>query len=269
MKPQPVPEGLEWEGLPTIDELKEQSGIKIAQLRLLLAPVTCFKCPDNRVRYDELAAAEAISGASVDDDDEQIATFKADGGMSLVFHVLNKVLAILGAMGREKNETIKAMGEPLRAGVELLVKEAGELRKRTGELEENRDKVFRLIEDALSARNDREIKAEREKASIAIRKDLVDTLKGQVPSIVQKWGLTQRASMALDFLGSLDPRVVDGVIASGVLDAKQMAILEQLRVTLPAKDSDPATSSPGEPPAEESKPNGGEQPSDSARSDAS
>lgn len=255
MKPVTAPDDLEFELLPTFDQLKEESGWKLARLRVALSSVPCWKCSDNTVRYDAAAAAEAISGAAAEVESEEssavsVSMLKTDGGVSMVLLVLNKVLGILGSQQKEKNETIKAMGEPLRVGVEMLQKAAERLEKRSSELEENRDRVFKLIEEALTARNDRELAQKREESLMAIRAEMVAMVKDQVPSIVQKWALTTQASKAVEFMQSVDPALIETIVASGALEPHQLQMLQELRASM-------KVAAPAEPTKE--APNGNQQ----------
>jgi hypothetical protein len=253
LKAATAPDELEWDELPTFDELVTRTGMSRPKLRAMLTKVPCWRCTDNSVRYSEPEATEALSGAAVDDSEHE-----PEAKIDLLY-LFNKMLGIMAAREKDTRELIKVMGEPLRSGIELW-KESSTLQStRLGDLEKNWDRMVKLVEEGLTAQNDRDIAAQRFKAQQQMRVDAFALVKDQVPSIVQKWGLTSQASTAITFIQSLDPGLIDMVLELGQLTDEQQAMLKQLRASMPARPVPAPSSAPTEPPQEQSANGGAEQ----------
>jgi hypothetical protein len=245
MKPKKAPSSLQWHELPTFDHLKEQSGLKVAALRLLLADVPCWRCEDNTVRYD-LEASDAALASSV------LAETKAVNDVDTqptVLGLLNAQIQIGAQAARQHAETIKAMQAPLMAGVEMCRLSSDRQEKRLSALEATFDRMLAAIETGATSQHERDLALKKHDASAALREKTFGLVKTQLPSIVNKWGLTTQASMALQLVQSLDPKMVSAFLEGGILTDEQAAALRKLS-TKPAAEpaAEPATA----PAAEES-----------------
>jgi hypothetical protein len=253
VRPATATEGLDFEALPTFDDLRDQSGLKTAQLRRLLASVPCWRCRDNSVRYDAEAAAAALArpwrsaelGAlEGDDDDDDDDDDEPPKRRPRYLRQADENARISAALSKQALDVMRAMGEPLRQGLELWKASSLRQEARLEKHEANFDRMTLLIQELLTAQNDREIAKQRAEAAADMRKRSVALLESMLPSLVEKWGLTAQASLALELVGSLDPQLIAIVLESGTLTEKQTAILQQLRTQLAKRAPAPAASEP-------------------------
>jgi hypothetical protein len=226
VKPKPAPASLVWHELPTFDQLLEQSQIKVAALRLRLADVPCWRCPDNTVRYEAEGAESAI--AAVPSDTHPDAPDKPVTALSL----LDKQIGINAAAAKQNVDTIKAMSEPLRAGVELWKAAWDRQETRLGKLEATFDRMLAVLEAGLTHQHERELAVKKQAAAVELRGKTLEVVKQQLPAIVSKWGLTKKAQLAVDLVSSLDPAMVQALIDSDVLTEQQTRDLQELRASV-------------------------------------
>lgn len=259
MKPTPLPEGNQWAEWPTLEVLQTESGLKVSALRARLAPLPCYRCPDKSVRYEPEASrravyADASPARSSFEDDEDDDTGDAGAGddkqpanMAQLFFL---ALRMLADQRRESATTIRAMQEPLQAGLSLIREAMGTQAARLAHLEGVWDRMISVSEEMLATQSNRASSERTAEHTRALRQKTFELVKEQLPTLLNKWNLTTRAGLALEFLGSMDPAVLDMVVGSGVLTPEQMTTLERLRASLPKKPA-PA---PAEPPQSESEP---------------
>jgi hypothetical protein len=234
MKPRKAPSSLEWHELPTFDHLLEQSKLKVAALRLLLADVPCWRCEDNSVRYDLEASDAAIADSILN---EKALVNDVDA-QPTVLGILNAQIQIGAQAAKQHAETIKAMGEPLKLGVEMC-RASSELREtRLSNLEATFDRMLAAIELGATSQHERDLAIKKHDAAAALREKTFGLVKTQLPTIVNKWGLTTQATMALQLIQSLDPKMVSAFLEGGILTEEQAAALRKLS-TKPAADAAP------------------------------
>lgn len=245
MKPKKAPADLEWHELPTFDTLLGLSRLKVSLLRLKLADVPCWKCVDNTVRYDcdaaELAIAESVDA-------------KAENGDITAMGLLDKQIQINERSAKQQVELLKAMSEPLRMGMEMWLKAWERQEKRLGNLEGNIDRMYAVIESGLTSEHERELAMKKHDASVELRGKTFNLLKEQGPKIIDKWAMTTKARVAVELIDSLDPDVVDSILATDILEPDQMEKLRQLRKLKPNRNGVAPSSSNAEAAAEPEPP---------------
>lgn len=255
MKPAPLPEGAAWHEWPRLEMLQAESGQSISKLRVRLAAVPCYRCPDKSVRYEPGAARAALYDRDDLDDDED------DGAMPVIdaeqLSTNSGVFAVLAMLIREqmrataetrkeRQDTIRVMQGPLETGLKLLEQVTGVQAKRLEHLEGVWDRMIEASEAMIAAQHQRALEDKKAEDSAAMRKHAVQLIDKHGPMLMSKWQLTREAQMALQFLGSLDPKIVDVVSGTGILTPEQQTMLMQLRDSL-AKRQPPAEQSKAEP----------------------
>jgi hypothetical protein len=226
MKPKKAPSSLEWHELPTFDHLKEQSGIKVAALRLRLAEVPCWRCEDNSVRY-ELEAAEAAIADTPGVLLEQQSANDSEATPT-VLGLLNAQIQIGAQAAKQHAETIKAMQAPLMAGVEMCRLSSDRQEKRLSALEATFDRMLASIEQGATSQHERDLAVKKQEASAQLRQQTFGLVKTQLPAIVNKWSITSKATMALGLIESLDPKMVQAFLDGGILSDEQAEALRKL-----------------------------------------
>jgi hypothetical protein len=253
MKPTTLPEGNAWQEWPTLETLQAESGLKISALRAKLAPIACYRCPDKSVRYEPDVARRVLEEATFraagfgdldgddqdDDDDDETPTGQgAHGGrreqlsMASLFSI---ALRMLADQRKESATTIRAMQAPLETGLQLVREAMTTQSARLAHLEGVWDRMISVSEDMLSTQANRAALEQKAEHSRALQAKTFAMVKEQLPLMLSKWSLTRQAGLALEFLGDLDPKVVDMVAESGILTPEQATKLEQLRAMMQAK----------------------------------
>lgn len=316
MQPKKWPKDKPFEHLPRVEDLLARSGIpSVAKLRVRLRAVPCFKCPDNTVRYDEAAAAEALDGEAdpeedeITDDDDDTSTRKPDrveaafseplssDPMQASLQVMNRSLAMLTIAMRERgdivklccdaiktqNETIKAMGEPMRLGQELVRQGVDVYRGRLRRYDAMWDRMVLLVEDLQSNQATRDQKKLDGAQRIKMRDESFNLAKQYIPSALEKFQLSQEARLAVNFLRGLEPEYVEPFLEAGVLSPeltvqarKLIDMMKQRRAAKAAAEAKRAatvttegtTVPENQPPQQEGQPNGSQQPQATSESTA-
>jgi hypothetical protein len=230
LKPTTVPDGVAWEALPTFDVLQKRSKLKVSALRVKLADVPCWRCPDNSVRYEESAAAEALGepdAVELDEHEDELAGI--DSRDRALMFLLREVLKQLGDARRYNSDVIAAMKAPLERGMELQEKLFSRLMDRLAKHEGDWDRVVKLTEDLMTAQLDRELKAKQVDASIKLRTEALGTVNENLPKFIDRYMVSAEATAALEFMASLPDQLFDIVTETDVLTDEQKAVLGKLR----------------------------------------
>jgi hypothetical protein len=217
------PKGKPYKEAPTFEALHKRSGIKVAKLRELLRDVAKFKCPDNTVRYDEAAATAAIDGTTPDLSSDETAEglpvepLPSDP-VQASLQLMNRTLALLGTVVRERgeivklcNETIKTMGEPMKLGQELVRENQQLMRERLGKYDDQQLEMFALIEELHSRKDERARDVVRDAERTKLRGETMALAKQYLPTALDRFQLTMEAKLALELLGAVDPDLLAGV----------------------------------------------------------
>jgi hypothetical protein len=248
-----MPDGVDWQGWPVLEVLQAESGLSISKLRSRLASVACYRCTDKSVRYEPAAARAAIAGEEPDDDDDDPAagidadSFTTNAGVYGVFAMLIREQMRMNAeTRRERQETVKVMQGPLELGTKLLEKAAETQAKRLEHLEGLWDRMVAATEQMLTFQHQRERERQKQDDSAAMRRQALGLLKEHGPMMMDKWALTREAQLALEFLGSLNPKIVDTVKDVGILTPEQVEMLSRLQASM-AKRQPPQPKPEAEP----------------------
>lgn len=237
------PQGEPFDKAPTFDDLQRQSGQKVARLRALLRNVPRWKCPDNTVRYDAAAAAEALeaSSAEMDDDPELEDALPIDPVQASVV-LQQRTLQLLTTVVRERGdvvrlctETIRTMGEPLKMGLEMMRQTQQVLRSRLAKYDDMWDRMVLLVEELQSTQAEREATTERRKSRAHMQREAFDLAKQYLPDALDKFQLTVEAGDAVDLLRSIEPDHLEAFIDLGVLPAHMEARARRLLAILRAR----------------------------------
>jgi hypothetical protein len=243
MKPQPLPdEALKeraWERWPKLETLHAETGLSIATLRRKLAAVLCCRCPDKSVRYEPDAARAAVFDFDDEDDDQEDDDPLAGAELSSkgdVYQLLcRELMRSLREERKDRGELVRTMQVPMDRCNDLSEKLTGLLMARNSHLEGLWDRMVLAVEGMASNQAEREINKGKVEHTKKMREQTFALVQSQLPTLLNRWQLTSEATLALNFLASLDPLVVEGVISSGVLDPEQLATLTKLRDSLAAK----------------------------------
>jgi hypothetical protein len=247
MKPAPLPEDAAkseaWRGWPKLEQLHAETGLKVSELRAKLVEVPCYRCPDKSVRYEPEAARAAVF--AFDDDDDQDDDAEAAGIDKELSNVENthdvykllcrELLRALREERKDRGELVRSMQAPLDRGLSLIETTIGRQATRLEHLEGVWDRMLKATEDLMSAQAVREVANKQAAHSQKMKEESFGFVKEHLPTMLDRWRLTGEAALAVQFLGSLDPKIVDAVIATGVLDAEQTATLGKLRTALEAR----------------------------------
>jgi hypothetical protein len=230
MKPLKLPKDLEWQSLPTFEDLQKRATIRIPALRVRLLDVKCYRCPDNTVRYDEAEAAAALAEApcesdavsAIDDDADELEQLRSFGGGAAqglphdqpisLLALFRMVLGMLADQRKDRADVIKSMQQPLETGLKLTDLMVDKLMARLSKYEDDADDMTRLMREIMDASTDRDLKIKKTEQSIRLRGDMGEMIKKNAPLALQKWTLTREATLAVEVLGSIDPKVFDFVV---------------------------------------------------------
>jgi hypothetical protein len=233
-----------WQSWPTFDVLHAESDMKIGVLRSRLVAVPCYRCPDKSVRYEPEAAQTAMFGnfseAANDDDDDQDdeAGDGSDGQKPIgIITLTRELMKMLGESRKDRSDVIRVMQQPLDTGIRLLEAVVGVQAARLATLEAQWSRMLVTTEEMIAASHGREATERQAAHSREYKLKAWDFVKENVPTVLGKWSLTTEATMALNLIASLDPKIVDSVVAAGVLDQDQIAVLMRLRESLAAKQA--------------------------------
>jgi hypothetical protein len=270
------PKGQPFEHLPTFEDLQLRFGIKVAALRAKLLTVPRFRCADNTVRYEPEAADKALEGVEPveqETDDPAAAAMAAplsSDPTQAALQVVNRTLALLGTVVRERgeivklcNDTIKTMGEPLKLGQELVREAQQVMRERLKHYDETWLDMHVLVEELHSAKDTRERAAQQQVERSNFRRETFALAKEHLPDALSKFSLTVEAQLALDLLRGLDPDMLGPIVEAAVpdeLQPKARKLVDILKQRRRAPAATPATvDTKGETPKEEGKQNGSSQ----------
>jgi hypothetical protein len=254
VRPSACPRGIAWQDFPTLATLQERSGLSLGRLRAVLAEVPCFRCADKSVRYDPSGAATALDRDDEDGGDEAAndngpGVGNDNAGGTLSAHasagavdqalLLSLSLRMLADSRKAHTDTIRTMQEPLTTGLAMM-KTANDISaKRLEHMEGMWDRMVMATESLLSSQHDRDLRTTRQTQNAALRSDAVQLVKSQLPRMLDLFRVSGAAGTALEFIASLDPQIIDGVVASGVLEPNQQQLLDKLRAMLPNKPPPP------------------------------
>lgn len=248
----PESDARDWQSWPKLETLHAESGLTVAQLRKLLAQVPCYRCKDNSVRYEPEPARDAVFGFEEEDEPTETEEVDGLGDKGDVYQLLcRELLRALREERKDRSELVRSMTIPLERGMQLIDKTISTQATRLEHLEDLWDRMVKTSEEMLSAHGERERADNQAKHSQQMKQQTFNLVKEQLPTLLNKWALTAEATMALEFLASLDPKIVDAVIATGVLDQAQEAMLKKLRDALDARKRAAADTVP---PANETEP---------------
>lgn len=241
MKPKKLPKALadKWQSWPTLEELHERSREhKLHAVRALLAPVPCYRCEDNSVRYDPDLADAALTGRlpHADDEDEDpprddIAEELRGGKLVDVMVLCRELARMVGDARREKNDTIKAMETPLRVGVAMMERAMDLMAGRLKHYDEMWDGMILTSERLASNEADRDLSQKKADQQVALRKDVFGLVKEQFPQIVKNFQLAIEGKTALDLVRSIEGPVIDAMLAHDVFSDEQKSMIVRLRKT--------------------------------------
>lgn len=251
MKPQPMPEGVDWRDWPVLEVLQAESGLSVGKLRSRLAAVPCYRCTDKSVRYEPAAARQAIADRDDDDDDDasdiDAETLSTNSGVFGILAMLIREQMRMNAETRkERQDTIRVMQGPLDTGLKLMESVVLTQAKRLEHLEGLWDRMVNATEDMMGQMHTRELERKRSEDSMMMRRQALGLLDKHGPMLWEKWSLTRDAQMAIEFLSSLDPVLVETVAAAGVLTPEQAETLAKLRASLAAKQKPPQQQTAGQ-----------------------
>lgn len=247
MKPGTLPEGAAWHEWPRLELLQVESGVSISKLRVKLAGVPCYRCPDKSVRYEPGAARSALYDREDDDEDDDddgtgisAEGLSTNGGAFAVLAMLiREQMRATAETRKERQDTIRVMQAPLELGLKMIEAATATSSKRLEHLESVWDRMIETSEAMIAAQHSRAMLDQKQADTSAMRKNGLALLDKHGPMLMNKWQLTREAQMALQFLGSLDPKIVDVVAATGVLTPEQTELLARLRASF-AKHQPPA-----------------------------
>jgi hypothetical protein len=252
MKPGTLPEGAAWHEWPRLELLQVESGVSISKLRIKLAGVPCYRCPDKSVRYEPGAARAALYDQEDDEDEDDEGTgINAEslstntGAFAVLAMLIREQMRATAETRKERQDTIRVMQAPLELAVRMIETGNSVQAKRLEHLENVWDRMIETSEAMIAAQHSRAMADQKHADTAAMRKNGLALLDKHGPMLMSKWQLTKEAQMALQFLGSLDPKIVDVVAATGVLSAEQTELLARLRESL-AKRQPPAEQQPAE-----------------------
>lgn len=264
------PKGEPFEHLPTFEDLQIRFGLKVAALRAKLLTVPRFRCGDNSVRYDDKAAAAALEGVEPveqESDDPAAAAMAAplsSDATQAALQVVNRTLALLGTVVRERgeivklcNDTIKTMGEPLKLGQELVREAQQIMRDRLKHYDETWLDMHVLVEELHSGKDARDRAALQQVERSNFRRETFALAKEHLPDALSKFSLTVEAQLALDLLRGLDPEMLGPIVENAVPEELQPKARKLVDILKQRKRPAPATvDTKGETPKQEGQQNG-------------
>lgn len=258
MKAKKLPASLgdKWRTWPTLDELHERNRAhKLHAVRALLAPVPCYRCEDNSVRYDPELAELAIAGRLDVESDEDEPSLGADlstelgsGKLIDAMMLFRELARMVGDARREKNETIKAMETPLKTGVAMMERAMELMAKRLEHYDEMWDGLVLTSERLASQQADRDVATLKQSQSVEMRKDVFGLVKDQFPRMMQNFQLAIEGRTALELVRSFEGPIIDTMLEHDVFTAEQKAMIARLR--------QPAKQAPQKPEAQQSENHG-------------
>jgi hypothetical protein len=240
-----MPEGVEWRDWPVLEVLQAESGISVGKLRSRLASVPCYRCTDKSVRYEPAAARQAIADRDdVEDDDDateiDAATLSTNSGVfSILAMLLREQMKMSAETRKERQDTIRVMQGPLETGLKLMESVVLTQGKRLEHLEGLWDRMVNATEAMLTQLHTRELERKRSEDSMQMRRQALGMLDKHGPMLWEKWSVTRDAQLAIEFLSSLDPVLVETVAAAGVLTPEQAETLAKLRASLDSRRKPP------------------------------
>jgi hypothetical protein len=244
MKPAPLPDDVAkseaWRGWPKLEQLHAETGLKVTELRAKLVDVPCFRCPDKSVRYEPEAARAAVFAFEDDDEQDDDAEIARDleglDNKDDVYKLLcRELLRNQREERKDRAELIRSMQAPLDRGLQLIEATITRQGARLGELEGVWDRMLLTTETLMSNQTARDLQQKQALHSQKMKEDSFNFVKVHLPTMLDRWQMTGEAALAVEFLASLDPKIVDAVVATGVLDAQQTAMLTKLRTALDAR----------------------------------
>lgn len=243
------PEDKPFEHLPTIETLRDRSGLKIAKLRELLREVTKWRCKDNSVRYDEAAAAAALEGMGAE---EEETTASATASLleqplpvdptQAALAIMQRTLSLLGTVVRERgeivklqNDTIRTMGDPQKLGLELVRENMALMRGRLEQHDAHELKVLELLAELNEGKSDRERQAVLDAQQAERNKELMGMLREFGPKAVEKLSLVGEAHLAVSLLDKLDLELLEQLAPELLPDKADQEKVPQLVAMMRAR----------------------------------
>jgi hypothetical protein len=247
MKPKKLPKALadKWQSWPTLEDLHARGDAKLHAVRAMLAPVPCYRCGDNSVRYVPDLAEAALSGTlpiEDDDGDEDLGDLLDDaksGKMVDVMTIVRELARGLSDARKEKNDTIKAMETPLRTGVAMMTQAMEILTKRNQHYESIHDQMIVQREEAASLEFERLLAAKKLEQTQEMRRNMFALVREQVPAIVSQFQSATEGKVALALVRSFEGTVIDAMLQQDIFSPEQQAMIAQLRKTPPRPPPNP------------------------------
>jgi hypothetical protein len=247
VKPKPLPKSLgdAWKIWPTLEELHDRNkDQKLHAIRAMLAPVLCYRCKDNTVRYQpELAEAALLGQLPTTDEDDEDDDDDGDelsdeirpgkGKMVDVMMLVRELARCVNDARKEKNDTIKAMETPLKVGVSMMTQAMEILVTRNAHYESIHDEMILQREQAASQEFERLAQAQKLQQNQEMRRNMFGLLREQVPAIVSQFQSATEAKIALELVRSFEGPAIDAMLEFGGFSPEQQAMIARLRKTPP------------------------------------
>lgn len=238
MKPTKLPKRFEakWSTWPTLEDLHARDrDLKLHAVRALLAPVPCYRCADNSVRYEPELADLALSGqldeeeAEAGERDSELGSELSQGKLVDVMVLCRELARMVTDARKEKNEHIKAMESPMKTGVAMMERAMDVMAKRLEHYDELWDGMIATAERLQSQASDRELEAKKQERNHEARKDVFAFAKQQLPAVIANVRTTLEAKAALDLLRSVPVELVDGLMDGDMFTDEQKAWMRTAR----------------------------------------
>ncbi|MET0410228.1 MAG: hypothetical protein ABW217_02980 [Polyangiaceae bacterium] len=228
-----------WKDWPTFDAIRDENKeLKAHELRKHLRSVPCYRCEDKSVRYNPEHVRAVLlevpedpendNDGRSDDLDADLSAPRALDSMLLVRELSRQ----LGDSRREKRDIITVMEQPLKMFMEALSKLHDRLDKRLDHYEGIHDRMLAVVESLMSEEHTRKLDAAKLEQTKVFREQTMGVAQRYLPKLLEQFKPNMVASMALQAFASLEPELVDQILAGGVLTDEQAALFTKLRTTL-------------------------------------
>jgi hypothetical protein len=259
MTPKSLPKKYDkaWGDWPTLDVLRSQNpDLKQHQIRALLKPVICYRCPDSSVRYLPESVGEALLTLPGDDDDDEPSSGDPlDAIVDLpkaydVLILMRECMRMLGDARKHGNDTykvmadtIKAMERPMSMGLDLTLKMTEVMGTRLAHYDDIWDRMMKTTEGLITDTAQREIEAMREKGKQELKQQTLGLAASYLPTLLQGLGTSPqlpapekpvdaKALLALRAVESLEPEMIDSLMTDAIMEPHQIEHFARLRVAL-------------------------------------
>lgn len=250
MKPKPLPKTIEksgeWKTWLTLDDLRaKRPDLKLHRVRALVAYVTCYRCPDQTVRYAQDEIEELI------DEEEELdnkcsEVVDADGKVSparfemVIFRetmrTVSEVTKSLSELRKMIGDISSAATEPLTLGLGLVREHCERINARLEHHENRQDETLTLYETLASMQTDRDLMVQKAKGNQEVRQQALGAIMAYGPTLIRDLRQSARsnpaAAAALEAIELLEPEVLDAIVDSADHTPAQRAAWTKVRDAL-------------------------------------